>query len=128
MIRITDSVLMAMAAAGAIYTFQIKHEAELAAKQLDTLQAQISAQDRKIALLEADWALETAPARLERIASQFNEQLQLQPMESTQFIDISELPGLRVERGDGDQEIFAQEQDCAVTGGIGALIDKAGNN
>ncbi len=128
MIRITDSVLMAMAAAGAIYTFQIKHEAELAAKQLDTLQAQISAQDRKIALLEADWALETAPARLERIASQFNEQLQLQPMESTQFIDISELPGLRVERGDGDQEIFAQEQDGAVTGGIGALIDKAGNN
>ncbi len=128
MIRITDSVLMAMAAAGAIYTFQIKHEAELAAKQLDTLQAQISAQDRKIALLEADWALETAPARLERIASQFNEQLQLQPMESTQIIDISELPGLRVERGDGDQEIFAQEQDGAVTGGIGALIDKAGNN
>lgn len=128
MIRITDSILVAMAAAGAIYTFQIKHEAELAAKQLDTLSAQISAQDRKIALLEADWALETAPARLERIASQFHEQLKLRPLDSTQIITISELPGIRVEGDGDDQEIFAQEQDGAITGGIGALIDKAVKN
>ena len=66
--RITDIVLLAAAVGGAIYTFQIKHDAELSAKKLATLKAQIAAQHRKIALLEADWALETGPAWLENIS------------------------------------------------------------
>ena len=47
MIRITDAVLLGVAIAGAIYTFQIKHEAEMSAKQLATLKAQIAAQQRQ---------------------------------------------------------------------------------
>ena len=70
MIRIFDIMLLLAAIAGAVYTFQIKHEAEQAAKKLATLRAQIAAQDRKSDLLEADWALETSPARLEEIAGE----------------------------------------------------------
>ena len=95
MIRITDAVLLAGAIAGAIYTFQIKHEAEMSAKQLATLKAQIAAQQRKISLLQADWALETAPARLEALSEQFSDQLMVRPMESSQIIELDELPDLR---------------------------------
>ncbi len=128
MIRIIDMFLLVAAVVGAIYTFQIKHEAERAAKKIATLHAQIAAQDRKIDLLEADWALETRPSRLEDIASRYAEQLMLKPLESTQVIDISELPALRPEPEPEVDERQAGETDELTTGGIGALIEKALEN
>lgn len=128
MIRITDMALLGVAVAGAIWTYQIKHEAELSAKQLSTVRAQIAAQNRKIALLEADWAIETSPARLEIIAEQFLDQLKLKPMESNQIVDASELPGLRVDRTDENEKIYAGENGEMSTGGIGSLIERAKDN
>lgn len=126
MIRISDMALLAVAVAGAVYTYQIKHEAELSAKRLKTLQAQISAQDRKIALLEADWALETGPARLEKIAISYKDQLHLQPMKSSQIIDSTELPGFRLDRKDPNAETYAGQDGDTITGGIDTLIERAG--
>ena len=132
MIRITDAVLLIGAVASAIYTFQIKHEAELAAKDLATLKAQIAAQERKIALLEADWALETGPGRLEVIANQFVDQLMLRPMESSQIIERHELPGIRPEPEieDDTREADNGENDNSnlLTGSIGDLIERATEN
>lgn len=128
MIRITDAVLLGVAVAGAIYTFQIKHEAELAAKQLATLKAQIAAQHRKISLLEADWALETGPARLEAIALQFSEQLLVRPLESDQIVDLTELPDIRPVIAPQVDERQAGEDAGLTTGSIGDLIKKATEN
>jgi hypothetical protein len=126
--RITDLVLLTGAVAGAIYTFQIKHEAEQSAKQLATLKAQIGAQNRKIALLEADWALETGPARLEEISIRYVDQLHLRAMESTQIIDHTELPEIRPEPANEADERFVGEEEQLTTGGIGQLIERAAKN
>ncbi len=128
MIRITDAILLGVAVAGAIYTFQIKHEAELSAKELKTLKAQIAAQQRKISLLQADWALETGPSRLEAIARQFSDQLMLKPMESFQIIDSSELPDMRPPIEPEVDEQQAGEGEELTTGSIGDLIQKASEN
>ena len=124
MIRITDIALLLAAIGGAVYTYQIKHEAENAARHIKTLHAQIAAQDRKIALLEADWALETGPARLEHIAEQFKEELQLAPMESSQIIDSTELPGFRLDRTPVSDETYAGKDRNILTGGVGDLIQR----
>lgn len=126
MIRITDMILLGAAVAGAVWTFQIKHDAEQSAKNLRSLSAQIRAQDRKIALLEADWAIETSPHRLEKIATQYSKQLELQPLESHQIVDTSELPGLRIDRTISDDETYAAREGGVVTGGIEALIEREG--
>ena len=128
MIRITDAVLLAVAVAGAVYTFQIKHEAELSAKELATLEAQIAAQQRKISLLEAYWALETGPARLESIAAKFSDQLMVRPIESSQIIELWELPEIRPEPEPEIDERQAGEEQPLTTGGIGELIEKAREN
>lgn len=128
MIRITDAVLLAGAIAGAIYTFQIKHEAEMSAKQLATLKAQIAAQQRKISLLQADWALETAPARLEALSEQFSDQLMVRPMESSQIIELDELPDLRPQEELEADVIQAEGEAGLTTGSIDDLIKKATEN
>ena len=127
MIRITDIVLLAAAVGGAVWTYQIKHDAEQSAKHLGILRAQIAAQDRKISLREADWAIETGPARLAKIAKQHKGQLQLRPMESSQIIDTSELPGFRVDRNEDGEEIYAGKDGETVTGGINGLLKREGN-
>ena len=128
MIRVLDAALLTAAIAGAIYTFHIKHEAELSAKRLATLKAQIAAQDRKIALLWADWALETAPGRLEKIAGRYSEQLMLRAMDSTQIIEIHELPDLRPPLSVEVDERLANETAPLTTGGIEKLIERAIEN
>ena len=128
MIRMTDVVLLAIAVGGAIYTYQIKHEAEVSAKHLKTVNAQIDIEDRKIALLEADWALETGPARMEKLAQQYQEQLQLKQMESSQLIEISELPAIREDALPASDEVYADQNGEVLTGGIGALIERENEN
>ncbi|MEE9314728.1 MAG: hypothetical protein V3V02_08760 [Rhizobiaceae bacterium] len=128
MIRLSDMMLLGVAVAGAIWTYQIKHEAELSAKQLNTLRAQISAQNRKIALLEADWAIEISPARLGEIAKQFSDQLKLKPMQSSQIVDSTELPGFKLDRTDEDQKVYAGKKGELHTGGIGSLIEQGEGN
>ena len=110
--------LIAIAIGGAIWTFQIKHQAELSAKQLNRLRADIQRQNEKIVLLEADWAIITSPDYLEPIAKKYQEQLGLKQMESTQIISLDELPPVRVPPE--PEEMIAQGDgiDATMTGGI----------
>ncbi len=123
-VRKLDVALIAVAIAGAVWTYQIKHEAELSAKRIASVKAQIAAQNRKIVLLEADWAIETSPARLEEIAKRFEKQLALRPMESMQIIDRYELPELREAPSEEEAETWAGKNDETVTGGIESLIER----
>ena len=128
MIRIVDTVLVAVAISGAIWTYQIKHEADQSAKRIASLHSQIKAQNRKIALLEADWAIDISPARLEKVANQFKEQLGLRELASSQIVELSELPGFRLDRDASTEEIYANENDDIVTGGIDAIIERESGN
>ena len=124
-VRKLDIALVAVAIAGAVWTYQIKHEAELSAKRIASMKAQIAAQNRKIVLLEADWAIETSPARLEEIARRFEAQLTLKPLESTQIIERHELPNLREAPTEEEGETWAEKNDETATGSIEALIEES---
>ena len=122
--RTIDIALVAVAIAGAVWTYQIKHEAELSAKRIASIKTQIAAQNRKIVLLEADWAIETSPKRLSEVSKRFEKQLALRPMESMQIIELHELPQLREAPTDEEVETWAGKNDETATGGIEALIEK----
>ena len=128
MSRLTDGLLLIAAVSGALYTYQVKHEADQSARKLQVLRAQIAAQDRKIALLKADWAIATSPHRLEEVAERYSTQLKLRPLESSQIADVSELPALRQDRALEEDETIAGRVDGVVTGGIADLINSAEKN
>ncbi|MEO0548045.1 MAG: hypothetical protein AAF035_14005 [Pseudomonadota bacterium] len=134
--RMLDLALLAAVLVGAIWTYQIKHEAEMLSKKRSSLKAQIAAQERKILLLQADWAIETAPGRLEVLAKRYADQLGLAPLESTQISTVEELPAMRQERDDSLDTANANSLgsssgggrtkgiDSILTGGISDLIER----
>jgi len=124
MIRLTDMALIAVAVGGAIWTYQIKHEAELSAKRLNDLRAQIQAQNDKIVLLEADWAIFTSPDYLEPIAKRYETQLGLKQMESTQIVTARELPPVRLKPVQEEMIAEGEGIDTTLTGGIGTTPGK----
>lgn len=130
--RVIDGALAVAVLVGAVWTYQIKHEAEVLSKKRAELKAEISAQERKILLLRADWALETSPKRLEILAKRYSEQLGLQPLQATQIVTTDELPALRLDREDSERRAAASNGvgdgpmgiDPRGTGGISDLIDR----
>jgi len=119
MIRITDALLIVAAIAGAAWTYQIKHEAELSGRRLAELRSDIAAQENKITLLQAGWAIMTSPSRLEKIASNYLDDLELDQLKSTQIISLDELPPIRPkspsERIQVDRENTGDDADIDMT-------------
>ena len=123
MIRVTDAVFIVAVIAGAVWTYQVKHDADQTARHLKSLRAQIVAEERKIALLEADWALATDPARLESIAKRYEAELGLIAADSDRIATLSELPDFIVV----EEETLAEESDgrTVITGGIASLLERS---
>ena len=123
MIRVTDAVFIVAVIAGAVWTYQVKHDADQTARHLKSLRAQIVAEERKIALLEADWALATDPARLESIAKRYEAELGLVAADSDRIATLSELPDFIVV----EEETLAEESDgrTVITGGIASLLERS---
>jgi len=92
MLKTLDILLIVLMLGAAAWTFGNKYQAE-------TLEAQVMALDRKIALeretiqlLEADWSLLNQPRRMEELADAFSADLQLQPIAPEQIVAPNELP------------------------------------
>lgn len=92
MFRKTDIVLIVMMVSAAAFTYKTKHEAENQLAEVRRLQNQINFEKDSIDVLHADWSLLTQPARMQRLADAFQEDLQLYPIQPYQFATISELP------------------------------------
>jgi hypothetical protein len=95
MIKPSDIVLSGLMIAAAVWTFQIKHEAELSSDKVAGLLRQIDREKDKIDLLEADWAVLTQPKHLQNMAGKFEGELRLQQLEVDQIITLDDLPPLR---------------------------------
>ena len=92
MFRTTDIVLIAVMVAAAGFTYTTKHSAEAELSKLRKLEASIRFEEDTSDLLKADWSLMTQPARLQRLAEAYQDELKLFPVEAHQFSDINELP------------------------------------
>lgn len=93
MLRTLDLVLVVAMIAAATITYQIKHNAEEKLSQVRELQAAIALEEETIDLLEADWSLLNQPSRLQHLATAFEEELKLKPIEPDQLATPDELPG-----------------------------------
>jgi hypothetical protein len=97
MLKTFDLVLIGVMTATATVTYTIKHRAELKLEEVHRLEAEIKLEKDTIDLLKADWALQSQPNRLERLVKAYNEELKLQPTESTALVHAKELPMLKSE-------------------------------
>jgi hypothetical protein len=119
MLRTLDIVLIVIMTAAAAVTYTIKHQAENKLEEVRRLDAAIKLEEDTIDLLKADWALLTQPNRLERLVAAFTSDLQLAPTPPTQLARPEELPMLRA-------DLPQPEEDKKPEDGIAAVI-KADN-
>lgn len=95
MLRPFDFILMGVMVATAVVTYTIKHNTDLKLEEVKRIESEIRMEKDTIDLLRADWALLTQPNRLNRIVAAFKDDLQLEPIQSTQLAMPQELPMLR---------------------------------
>ena len=96
-LRTFDFVLIGVMTAAAAVTYTIKHRAELKLEEVHRLESEIKLEKDTIELLKADWALQSQPNRLERLVNTYNDELKLQPTDSTALVHARELPMLKAE-------------------------------
>lgn len=92
MFRTSDIVLIAVMVSAAAMTYKIKDDAESRRAEVRKIEAQIKLEQDTITLLKADWSLLTQPARLQRLATIYQEQLNLKPVDAKQFAGFDQLP------------------------------------
>jgi hypothetical protein len=121
--RTSDVVLIAAMVAAAAFTYKTKYEAEARLSELNRIERQIRLEKDSIDVLKADWSLLTQPARIQRLVENYEDQLDLQPVEPTQIGSIADLPQRPLEIEDlirSSRQITAQAPtDAVTTGGIG---------
>ncbi|MGO7339914.1 hypothetical protein U8P76_17045 [Rhizobium johnstonii] len=126
MLKTFDLVLIGVMTATAAVTYTIKHRAELKLEEVHRLEAEIKLEKDTIDLLKADWALQSQPNRLERLVKAYNEELKLQPTESTALVHAKELPMLKSEVPVPDvTEAKATAKSSTVASAKGATVASA---
>ncbi|MGO7332090.1 cell division protein FtsL [Rhizobium leguminosarum] len=126
MLKTFDLVLIGVMTATAAVTYTIKHRAELKLEEVRRLEAEIKLEKDTIDLLKADWALQSQPNRLERLVKAYNEELKLQPTESTALVHAKELPMLKSEVPVPDvTEAKASAKGATVASAKGATVASA---
>jgi hypothetical protein len=120
--RTTDIVLIAVMLTAAAFTYKTKHDAENQLAELRKVEDQIRLEKDLIDVLKADWSLLTQPARLQRLAEQYQSELALEPVQATQIGSISELPPKQLQIEDvilREAGLVEPGTDQLATGGIG---------
>lgn len=120
MMRWVNLLFLGLVIAAATWTYQVKHEAEEKLSEIRELKSQIALERETIDLLKADWGVLSHPARLEKLAERYANELGLQVTGSNQIIVAEELPEAPVfTPGDGIGDIIAGEAlDDLQTGSI----------
>jgi len=113
--RISDIILVAVMICAAAVTYKVKYEAQKRYQEIRQIERQIEAEKDTINLLHADWALMTQPARMQRLAAQYQEQLGLQIIEPGQIVGVTDIP----ERlPDAIQNIIENSDALIARGGL----------
>ena len=105
MLRTLDILLIVLMTAMATVTYSIKHRAEDKLDEVRKIEAEIRLEKDTIDLLKADWALLTQPGRLEKLTKLYDAELKLVPTESTQLAQPSELPMMRNQLPEPEDEV-----------------------
>lgn len=109
MFRSMNLIMLAALIATVSWTFKVKHDSREAHARVIALEKQIKAQEIEIDLFKSDWSLLTSPARLERLADRYGDQLGLSAAQPSQLSDIENLPPFR----SLEPEVPSVEEDFA---------------
>ena len=115
-------VLIAVMVCAAGFTYMTKHDAEAELSKLRQLEAAIRFEEETIDVLRADWSLLTQPARLQKLAETYREELHLVPVEAHQIASVDELPQRPLRIEDIVEDAMAEAEgpiDGLATGSIG---------
>lgn len=107
-------VLIAVMVSAAAFTYTTKHAAEAELRKLRRIEAAIRFEEETIDVLKADWSLLTQPARLQRLAEAYHEELGLVPVEAHQIADMNDLPAQRLRI----EDIVDGESGTMAGGGV----------
>ncbi|GAB4355741.1 MAG: hypothetical protein Kow0026_15130 [Oricola sp.] len=120
MMRIINIVLVVLMLGAATWTYNVKHAAERNLAEIRKLERKIALEKNTIDLLKADWAYLSQPARIQKLADQYADELKLRPTEPQQIVHPNELPAPPlVPKDDGIAEIIAGEMpDTMTTGSV----------
>jgi hypothetical protein len=88
MIRPFTLMTAMLAAIAGAYLFDVKHRAQVLDDQLAHVAQQSRLDQRQIQVLQAQWAQETDPTRLQQLAGNFTT---LQPMRPSQLVTLADL-------------------------------------
>ena len=91
MMRTVDIILLLALVCVVSWTFQVKHESQVALERVAELEKQIAAERVEIDLLKSDWSLLTSPARLQELVERYAKQLELEPMAASQMTSEKEI-------------------------------------
>lgn len=120
MMKLFNIMLVTAVIVAATLTYSIKHDAEARLSEIRSVERDIETSRESIEVLKADWGYLTRPQRMQALAEQYREELQLDVTETHQLITTEELPGAPVrDAATGIEEILAQElADELTTGSI----------
>ena len=118
MFRTTDIVLICVMIAAAAFTYKTKHDAEGLLSEVRRIERQIQFEKDTMIVLRADWSVLTQPARLQKLAEIYKEQLGLELLEPTQIGSIAELPPRPLTIEQVLTEQAAAPRDPITTGGV----------
>ena len=116
--RVVNLMLLAAMIVGAIVTYDMKHDAEVAAAEVAWLQTEVAKEKDKIAVLRAELSLLTQPGRLQAVVDAYDDYFQLAPFQPDQIATIDEIPLRPIEANDSGGRTSA-------TAGVGAIIRPA---
>lgn len=89
MIKLLHIIAIGALVSSALYAYSIKYETTLQAEQLQKLKAKAQREREAIAVLKAEWQFLNRPERLQALADRH---LDLQPLQITQIVRLSDIP------------------------------------
>ncbi len=92
MLRIVNVLLVAVMIAGAIATYNLKHQTEKAATRVSRLNAGIAKERETMALLKAEWSMLSQPSRLQELVARYQDHFKLAPFSANQVATLDEIP------------------------------------
>ena len=120
MFRTSDIVLIAVMVSAAALTYKTKREAEEQMASVQKIEAQIRYEEDTIDLLKADWSLLTQPSRLQKLAEIYKSQLELEPVNARQIVNLDDLPAKPVTIEDLSSQRLGGMADNSEKGPKGA--------
>lgn len=110
--RIVSVLLIGGMIAGAVVTYNLKHDAETMANRIARLHARIAEEREEIALLKTEWSLLTQPSRLQELIGKYQEHFRLEPFAASQVATLDEIPERPVETP--NETTLAAAQDARM--------------